>query len=289
MTCQPGSPRSARVRSPILGAAVAATLLLSACTGSIVPRPRITDSPAPSVNPTVSPGAAETPTPQTATPAPTPMTYRVRAGDTLGRIANRFKRTIGQLLTANTQITDPNHIEIGQVLVIPAADAPDIPPSIAVVVDARNDLVDRTGADVSGQGYADFQGFAVRLRGVDLSMELQLLGSPPSVDPAIETITYTIQIDADGDGQPDYTVTYGNAVTGPPLYAAKLHNIATGQDLPGRLLPRHVPGVGQQHPDRSRAERADHRQRDRQLLGGGLCRTHVPAGRSGRLAGGIQP
>jgi LysM repeat protein len=219
-------------------AAIAATLVLVACTGSIVPKPRITPSPTAFVALTPSPDPAATPTPPpTPTPGPTPVTYRVRSGDTLSRIANRFTRTLGQLITANPAITDPNHIEIGQLLIIPAADAPDIPPSIAVVQDARNDLVDRAGVDTSGQSYADLEGFAVRLRETDLSMELQLLSSPPTVDPVVETITYTINVDVDADGQPDYTISYGNGVGDPAFYTAALHKRATGEQLAGALFP----------------------------------------------------
>jgi DHA1 family multidrug resistance protein-like MFS transporter len=221
-----------------VAACLAAAVLLVSCSGSIVPRPRVTPSPTPSAGPTLATIVVTTPQPlPTPTPGPTPMTYRVRSGDTLSRIAARFLRTIGQLITANPEITDPNHIEIGQVLVIPDADAPDIPPSIAVVQDARNDLVDRSGFDVSGQGYADLEGFAVRFREFDLSMELQLLSTPPSVDPSVETISYTINVDADVDGEPDYTIVYGNAVGDPQTYAAALRNRVTGEELSGAFFP----------------------------------------------------
>ncbi len=45
--------------------------------------------------------------------------YTVRAGDTLGKIADRYRITAPMILTANT-ITDPDLLEVGQVLVIPA-------------------------------------------------------------------------------------------------------------------------------------------------------------------------
>jgi DHA1 family multidrug resistance protein-like MFS transporter len=230
--------RGPRKAAAPVAACLAAAVLLVSCSGSIVPRPRVTPSPTPSAGPTLATSAVATPQPPpTPTPGPTPMTYRVRSGDTLSRIAARFLRTIGQLITANPEITDPNHVEIGQVLVIPDADAPDIPPSIAVVQDARNDLVDRSGFDVSGQGYTDLEGFAVRFREFDLSMELQLLSTPPSVDPSVETISYTINVDADVDGEPDYTIVYGNAVGDPATYAASLRNRVTGEELSGAFFP----------------------------------------------------
>jgi membrane-bound lytic murein transglycosylase D len=51
------------------------------------------------------------------TAAPTPQTYVVQAGDTLGAIATRFGTTVAAIQAANGL---PNTvINIGQVLVIP--------------------------------------------------------------------------------------------------------------------------------------------------------------------------
>src|SRR5437868_4405926 len=47
------------------------------------------------------------------------MTYTVKAGDTLSKIAARNGLTLAQLLQANPQITDPNRIKIGDVLNLP--------------------------------------------------------------------------------------------------------------------------------------------------------------------------
>lgn len=51
--------------------------------------------------------------------------YTVRAGDTLASIALRYQVTVGALLAANPQITNPNLIYPGQVLVIPTGDGDD--------------------------------------------------------------------------------------------------------------------------------------------------------------------
>lgn len=224
----------ARSAHPIAALAAIATLLV-ACTGSIVPHPVPTASPTDSVTPT--PVVPTTPTIPTPVPTLAPVTYRVRTGDTLGRIATRFKRTIGQLVTANVAITDPNHIEIGQLIIIPVADAPDIPPSIAVIQDPENDLSDELGFQTSGPGYADLHGFAMRLNAADLLMELQLVTTPPNVDPAVETISYVINIDTTGDGEPDYALTYANNLPGQPGYVALLRNRSTGDELVGVAFP----------------------------------------------------
>lgn len=60
-----------------------------------------------------------TPVPQTPTPSSGQQTYTVREGDSLSAIATRFGITEQELQQANN-ITDPNSIYAGQVLVIPA-------------------------------------------------------------------------------------------------------------------------------------------------------------------------
>ncbi|MEO8626074.1 MAG: LysM peptidoglycan-binding domain-containing protein [Candidatus Limnocylindrales bacterium] len=64
---------------------------------------------------TVEPTAQLTPTPEV-----TPRLYHIKATDnSLTQIAHRFKLTLRELLDANPQISDANHIEVGQVIVIP--------------------------------------------------------------------------------------------------------------------------------------------------------------------------
>ena len=60
------------------------------------------------------------PTPDvTAAPTPTPHVYRVKRGDSLGGIARKFDITVADLMAANPQITNPDHIEPGDLLTIP--------------------------------------------------------------------------------------------------------------------------------------------------------------------------
>jgi LysM repeat protein len=61
-----------------------------------------------------------TPTPAiTAVPAPTPQIYVVAKGDTMSKIATKFKVTVEQLLAANPQIKNPDKIKIGDQVTIP--------------------------------------------------------------------------------------------------------------------------------------------------------------------------
>ena len=47
------------------------------------------------------------------------MTYKVKAGDTLSKIARRYGISLAQLLKANPQITNPDRIQIGQLINLP--------------------------------------------------------------------------------------------------------------------------------------------------------------------------
>jgi len=163
--------------------------------------------------------------------------YRIRSGDTLSTIARRFHRSVGQLLTANPSIADPNHIRAGQVIVIPLATAPDLPPSIGTIADAANDLVDTDGSSTPGQAYADIVGFSARLRASDVLIEIRLLGTPPPLDPAAEQLAFTVNVDTDGDGRPDDTLLVSNRLPGGAAYAASLSDRATGEQLTGAAFP----------------------------------------------------
>jgi LysM repeat protein len=47
------------------------------------------------------------------------MTYTIKAGDTLSKIASRNGLTLAQLLQANPQVSDPNKIKVGDALNLP--------------------------------------------------------------------------------------------------------------------------------------------------------------------------
>ncbi len=83
-------------------------------------------TPAASASPTSSAAAASVSAAPTATPAATPLTYTVKTGDTLIKIANKFKTTQKAILAANPSLKNANLIAVGQVLTIPTPPPPDV-------------------------------------------------------------------------------------------------------------------------------------------------------------------
>ena len=110
--------------------AVLALLLLAACgdsegasddTPSPSPTTRSSSTPGPGTD-TASPSAAPTAAP---TVPPEGLSYTVVSGDTLGAIATRYGVTVDAIVAANG-IADPAALQVGQVLIIPGADAPTV-------------------------------------------------------------------------------------------------------------------------------------------------------------------
>lgn len=77
----------------------------------LIPVPTPSPSPTPTPTPTPSPSPSPTPIPT--------INYTVLPGDTLFKIAQKFNTTVGTLVSLNN-ITDPNLIIAGQVLLVPA-------------------------------------------------------------------------------------------------------------------------------------------------------------------------
>ena len=95
----------------------------------VTPEPSVDITPGPTEIPSPTPEATAVPSPTaapTATPAPSSaqQTYTVKSGDTLGKIAKELLGNAGAYMAifdANKdQLTDPNKIQPGQVLKIPA-------------------------------------------------------------------------------------------------------------------------------------------------------------------------
>lgn len=82
--------------------------------------PTLTSIPPTTPSPNAEPTAV-------ATPEPSPRLYKVKAGDTLARIARKNGITVSDILAANPRISDANDIQVGQFIVIPPAAATPAP------------------------------------------------------------------------------------------------------------------------------------------------------------------
>ena len=107
----------------VLGLAATVSVALAACGGD--------DSGAAATTAVVT---SATTTIATTTTSPE-VTYVIQKGDSLSKIAKQFNLTVAQLITINN-ITDADHIEAGQVLIIvpaatplPTTTAPTAPPA----------------------------------------------------------------------------------------------------------------------------------------------------------------
>lgn len=81
--------------------------------------------------------------PPTSTPIPEPTLalrpYQVEEGETLGEIALQFETSVDQLLEINS-LTNPDDLEIGMVLFVPARNATDTDPQADTQADAAVDV-----------------------------------------------------------------------------------------------------------------------------------------------------
>ena len=196
----------------------------------------VTTLPVPTPAPAVTPAGDPTPRPK-----PTAHPYVVRSGDSLSRIARRFDLTVGQLLTANPQLTDPNLLQVGQTLVIPPPGAPDTSPTSGGLPDGRDDLVDPNEDPTTGEGYADIDGLGIRVTRGDVRIEMGLTARAPArIDPGFESLMYTVVLDIDDDDQPDYRIKYGNDGDATGALTASLEDRATGVILSGKDFPGSV-------------------------------------------------
>lgn len=94
-------------------------------TATAAAAPVLTATPTATLAPTLEPTPQATPTPTEApTTAPTvpasgEITYEVRWGDTLSRIAREYSTTVEAILARNPRITNPSQVYAGMVLIIP--------------------------------------------------------------------------------------------------------------------------------------------------------------------------
>jgi murein DD-endopeptidase MepM/ murein hydrolase activator NlpD len=100
------SSRSNKADSPVTPGATAKPI--EAKPKATTPKPK----------PATKPVAAKTPAPAAKKPAAKPKTHKVASGDTLGKIATRYKTTVSVLAKLNN-ITNVNSIRVGQVIKLP--------------------------------------------------------------------------------------------------------------------------------------------------------------------------
>ena len=78
------------------------------------------------------------------------MTYRVQPGDTLSKIAKRNGISLAQLLKANPQITNPDKIQVGQVVNLPDTSTEETQPLPQNVVPAVTNAATTVAAAAAG-------------------------------------------------------------------------------------------------------------------------------------------
>jgi hypothetical protein len=77
--------------------------------------------------PTVSPQASASPEP-TPVASPTPVTYVVKSGDTMSKIATQFGVSLDALIAANTEtVPDPDVLQVGTTIIIPTGGGGEVP------------------------------------------------------------------------------------------------------------------------------------------------------------------
>ena len=120
-----------RANQPLLAAAVAVALLMVALV--LIPIVLNSKGTTGGANPSASGGSAlpasVAPASSTPTPGASFLRYRVQSGDNLSSIASRFNLHLWEIELANPDITDFNHLIIGQILDIPPAGMLTLPPS----------------------------------------------------------------------------------------------------------------------------------------------------------------
>ncbi len=243
--------RPLRLRAVATAATVAGCLMLVGCgatppvspTASASPSvsPGPSDSPIASPGPTGSPVASASPTPigpPTPTPARTAFSYTIQTGDALSLIAVRFGVTVSQILAANPQITDPDHVEVGDVITIPPPDAPSGLPEAASIDDAFGDQVDDHDNPVFAPGYVDIAGVDVSVDATYLIVEIRTVATPIATDPDVEPIEYDAYVDTNDDGQPNFEFKASNTLDPSRTWAAVVIDLATNaasqvDDFPG--------------------------------------------------------
>lgn len=86
------------------------------------------------------------------------MTYVVKAGDTLAKIATRNGVTVAQLLQANPNITSPNKIKVGDKIIVPDTSLENTMPLPSSMVTAMKPVTTGAAAGALGDALAEALG-----------------------------------------------------------------------------------------------------------------------------------
>ena len=178
----------------VAAAWVLAVAVLAGCSGG-------TNRAAGKVAPT-RPAATST----TSTTAP-PVTYTVKAGDTLGAIAKRFGASVDALVASN-KLTDPNRLTEGQVLVIPPTTTTTTVAATTTTAPAPAKLVVTPGSGAVGTVFQLQLSGALPAETVTFEIDgpagRKFTGSPHTPTP--QGKVDTVYVTTAGDVAGDYTV-----------------------------------------------------------------------------------
>jgi LasA protease len=146
------------------------------------------DSLRPLANSPGNPGLTPTPDPARVLPPlrTEPEQYTVKAGDTLGTIAQEFSTSLDRLVDANNLI-NPNLLSVGQVLMIPAPDPGPPGPDFKIIPDSEL---------VYGPASVDFdiRSFVLNQGGYLASYSEEVDGETVSGDSVVYRISYEYSI-----------------------------------------------------------------------------------------------
>lgn len=170
-------------------------------------------------------------------PVASATVYIVQPGDSLIAIASRFGVTVSQILAANPDIDDADDILAGDPITIPTQDAPSGLPRADGISDARGDLLDLQDQPTFATGAVDLTGLGARLDADTVFIELLVVAPPPSASPDVEQISYTVNIDTNDDGEPDFRLVASNTLESDLDYAATLIVLATEVASPAGSFP----------------------------------------------------
>ncbi|MBM7556352.1 LysM peptidoglycan-binding domain-containing protein [Halanaerobacter jeridensis] len=115
-------------------------------------------------------------------------TYRIQAGDTLSKVAEKYNLTLDQLLAVNPDIGDPSQIFVGQTIVLPPeASIPRKYTAVMTASDYFKPVPPWTGGVVLAQ-YTPDRGYVVTFGAVGIPPVPEVIGDELEYDSYLATI-----------------------------------------------------------------------------------------------------